>query len=80
MLDTWTNWAGTVTAKPASVHHPQDLAEAADALTTAERHGLPVRARSAAATRSAPSPHPRASLSTCRHSAESNTPTRTPAW
>lgn len=44
MLDTWTNWAGTVTAKPASVHHPQDLAEAADALTTAERHGLPVRA------------------------------------
>ncbi|GAB2737160.1 D-arabinono-1,4-lactone oxidase [Salinifilum aidingensis] len=44
MQDTWTNWAATASARPAAVHRPRNLAEAADVLATAERRGLPVRA------------------------------------
>lgn len=44
MSETWRNWAGTVTATPVAVHHPQDLTEAAEALSTAERNGWTVRA------------------------------------
>ncbi|HEX5406340.1 MAG TPA: D-arabinono-1,4-lactone oxidase [Pseudonocardiaceae bacterium] len=40
----WRNWAGTATATPARLVRPTDPGEIADAVTDAERDGLPVRA------------------------------------
>ncbi|GAA3997095.1 D-arabinono-1,4-lactone oxidase [Allokutzneria multivorans] len=40
---TWTNWAGTATARPRHTFRPRDTEEIAEAVRTAEREDLPVR-------------------------------------
>ena len=41
---TWQNWAGTASASPARRYWPRSTEEIADAITSATRDGLPVRA------------------------------------
>ena len=41
---TWQNWAGTASASPARRHWPRSTEEIADAITSAARDGLTVRA------------------------------------
>ncbi|MFB9906562.1 D-arabinono-1,4-lactone oxidase [Allokutzneria oryzae] len=41
---TWTNWAGTASARPRRTVRPRDVEEIAEAIRDAEREGLTVRA------------------------------------
>ncbi|MFC4005172.1 D-arabinono-1,4-lactone oxidase [Prauserella oleivorans] len=44
-MTTWTNWAGTATARPLRVHRPRSTSEIAGIVRDAAAHGRRVRAR-----------------------------------